>query len=86
METTLASLLERAEAWPKEDQEELLRLAEQIEKKQSKIADWQAHHIGRALDAMRKDNDPDFAHDDVARWLRSWGKPGELPPPPKSDP
>jgi predicted transcriptional regulator len=20
-------------------------------------------------------------HDDVVRWLRSWGKPGELPPP-----
>ena len=84
METTLAEILERAESWPKEARDELIRVAEEIEKEQSAARDWQAGRIEAALKDMQSGGEPDIAHDDVAKWLASWGKPNELKPPVKT--
>jgi predicted transcriptional regulator len=41
---------------------------------------WQVEGIGRAL-AEADAGGPSVAHEDVARWLDSWGDEEELPPP-----
>lgn len=44
------------------------------------LRDWQAEEIRSAL-RESDEGGPFIAHEDMARWLQSWGSEDELPPP-----
>ena len=45
------------------------------------LNEWQMEHIKAAFDDWRAGKEPGIPHEDVARWLASWGSESELPPP-----
>ena len=50
------------------------------------VNEWQVAHIQASYDDMKNGSESDVAHEDVARWLASWGSAAELPPPLKPEP
>ena len=48
------------------------------------VNEWQVGHIQASLDEMKTGAEPSIPHEEVARWLASWGSAEELPPPAQS--
>lgn len=67
--TTLAIALDRPKSW----------VIEQAVREYVAVQSWQLHAIEEGLRAA--DAGQTVSHEDVAAWVRSWGKPDELPPP-----
>ncbi len=65
----LARALDRPKSW----------VIEQAVKDYVALQAWQLAAIDEGLRAA--DAGEVVAHEDVAAWVRSWGQPGELPPP-----
>jgi RHH-type rel operon transcriptional repressor/antitoxin RelB len=45
------------------------------------VNEWQVAHIEAAFDEWKTRKVPSVPHEEVARWLASWGQQDELPPP-----
>ena len=64
METTLSDILEKAQSWPKETQEKLLRYAERLEKRHVSVYKLSPEERADVEEAMAQMDAGQFASDE----------------------